>query len=49
MKNTDEKKTEALEDTLNAPFQRDDTLLNLAWGMSFYAGMDDCLSLLVLR
>ena len=49
MKNTDKKKTEALEDTLNAPFQRDDTLLNLAWGMSFYAGMDDCLPLLVLR
>ena len=49
MKNTDEKKTEALEDTLNAPFQRDDTLLNLAWGMSFYAEMDDCLPLLMLR
>lgn len=49
MKNKEKTSQMPFVEKLNKPFVDDDRLLHMAWSLSAYVGMDDCMPVYVLQ
>jgi hypothetical protein len=49
MKRKENKSQLPLEEKFNKPFVDDDRLLHMAWSLSTYVGMDDCMPIYIIQ